>query len=60
MICPYCRKPMTRYGEDTYYWYYRCKNMDCPKPGHENMQPKDDPEWEQEPIAAAERRESEL
>lgn len=36
MKCWKCGKEMKRYGEDTFYWYYRCK--DC---GIENMKLKE-------------------
>ena len=32
--CVMCGKPMTRYAQDHWYWYYKC---DC---GHEQLVPK--------------------
>jgi hypothetical protein len=49
MRCPYCYKPMLKYGEDTGYFYFRCKNANCPKP-KEYMKPKSNPDFEQDPV----------
>lgn len=34
--CWICGKPMTRFAQDSWYWYYRCE--DC---GVERMYPKE-------------------
>jgi len=44
MLCPFCDRPLKQFGEDTFYWYLRCKNPRCPE-GREFMQPKDDPSY---------------
>ncbi len=38
MKCPYCDKPMTQYGQDSFYRLFRCKNRVCWGFGGEHME----------------------
>lgn len=43
MDCPYCNVKMTKYAEDSWYDYFRCKNRECESAYKEFMQLKERP-----------------